>query len=130
MNTGMPVESRMRGNVHSRPNTQIQARARSHPSVASRPGHGQLTEHDYDRRGALCYLGGWDVFRGLIATDGRPTMPALSARNGARDVPNKNTQDPREHWFLALGTEERTGEPPSHYRFARGAGRPQYPARG
>jgi hypothetical protein len=40
----------------------IQARARKHPRQAVKPcGDGQLVEHEYERKGALCYLAGWDV---------------------------------------------------------------------
>src|SRR3989449_6700041 len=39
----------------------IQARARIHQSAPPAPGRGQLVEHEYERRGALCYLDAWDV---------------------------------------------------------------------
>ena len=40
----------------------IQARARKHPTQAGKPGgDGQLVEHEYERKGALCYLAGWDI---------------------------------------------------------------------
>jgi hypothetical protein len=42
----------------------IQARARKHPSQPAMPGgDGQLVEHEYQRKGALCYLAAWDVRR-------------------------------------------------------------------
>jgi hypothetical protein len=44
----------------------IQARARTHPSVPPASGRGQLVEHEYKRRGALCYFDAWDVRRGQI----------------------------------------------------------------
>jgi hypothetical protein len=44
----------------------IQARARKHPSLPARPGDGQRVEHEYERRGALCYLAAWDVRRARI----------------------------------------------------------------
>jgi len=44
----------------------IQARARQHPSRAAKPGGGQLVEHEYERKGALCYLAGWDVRRARL----------------------------------------------------------------
>jgi hypothetical protein len=45
----------------------IQARARMHPSQAAKPGgDGQLVEHEYGRKGALCYLAAWDVRRAKI----------------------------------------------------------------
>ena len=39
----------------------IQARARKHPTLPARPREPQKVEHEYDRKGALCYLAGWDV---------------------------------------------------------------------
>ena len=45
----------------------IQARARLHPTAAAKPkGDGLLVEHEYERKGALCYLAGWDVKRAKI----------------------------------------------------------------
>jgi hypothetical protein len=45
----------------------IQARARKHPSQPAKPGgDGQLVEHEYQRKGALCYLAGWDVRRARL----------------------------------------------------------------
>jgi hypothetical protein len=44
----------------------IQARAREHPSQPATPGgDGQLVEHEYERKGALCYLA-WDVRRAKL----------------------------------------------------------------
>jgi DDE superfamily endonuclease len=42
----------------------IQARARRHPTVAT--ARGLLVEHEYERRGALCYLAAWDTRRAKI----------------------------------------------------------------
>ena len=39
----------------------IQARARKHPTLPARPRQPQKVEHEYERKGALCYLAGWDV---------------------------------------------------------------------
>jgi DDE superfamily endonuclease len=39
----------------------IRARARLHPAAAANRRGGLLVEHEYERRGALCYLAGWDV---------------------------------------------------------------------
>ncbi len=45
----------------------IQARARIHRSEAAKPGRdGQLVEHEYTRKGALCYLAAWDVRRARL----------------------------------------------------------------
>ena len=43
----------------------IQARARKHATVATKGG--QLVEHEYERKGALCYLAAWDVRRARIS---------------------------------------------------------------
>jgi DDE superfamily endonuclease len=46
----------------------IQARARKHqtlPAVAG-IGRGQRVEHEYERKGALCYLAAWDVKRAKL----------------------------------------------------------------
>jgi hypothetical protein len=42
----------------------IQARARTHPTIAT--AGGQLVEHEYERKGALCYLAAWDARRAKI----------------------------------------------------------------
>jgi hypothetical protein len=41
----------------------IQARARKHPTLPAAVGipRGQRVEHEYERKGALCYLAAWDV---------------------------------------------------------------------
>ena len=45
----------------------IQARARLHATQPPAPaGDGQLVEHEYERRGALCYLAAWDVRRAKL----------------------------------------------------------------
>jgi hypothetical protein len=45
----------------------IQARARKHPTQAAKSGgDGQLIEHEYERKGALCYLAGWDARRAKL----------------------------------------------------------------
>ena len=45
----------------------IQARARKHPSQPATPGgDGQLVEHEYERKGALCYLAAWDARRARL----------------------------------------------------------------
>jgi transposase len=43
--------------------TSIQARARSHRTVAAGPGRPALAEHEYERRGALAYLAALDLHR-------------------------------------------------------------------
>jgi len=44
----------------------IQARRRIARTRAAAPGRGQLVEHEYERKGALCYLAAWDVRRAKI----------------------------------------------------------------
>jgi transposase len=46
--------------------TSIQARIRRHPTVPASPGHPALIEFEYERGGALQYLAGWDVHRGVL----------------------------------------------------------------
>jgi hypothetical protein len=41
----------------------IQARARKHPTLPARPREPAKVEHEYERKGALCYLAGWDTRR-------------------------------------------------------------------
>ena len=51
----------------------IQARARKHASQPAIPGgEGQLVEHEYERKGALCYLAAWDVRRAKLFDRGAP----------------------------------------------------------
>jgi len=44
----------------------IQARHRKAPTLPARPGEGMKVEHEYERRGALCYLAAWDARRAKI----------------------------------------------------------------
>jgi hypothetical protein len=44
----------------------IQARARKHETLPAAPGGGQKVEHEYERKGALCYLAAWDVRRARL----------------------------------------------------------------
>ncbi len=46
----------------------IQARARTHTTLPAKAGvgRGQRVEHEYERRGALCYLAAWDVRRARL----------------------------------------------------------------
>ncbi len=39
----------------------IQARARKHATLPASRGGGLRVEHEYERKGALCYLAAWDV---------------------------------------------------------------------
>jgi hypothetical protein len=44
----------------------IQARRRKAQTLPARPGEGQKVEHEYERKGALCYLAAWDARRAKI----------------------------------------------------------------
>jgi hypothetical protein len=44
----------------------IQARRRRSPTLPAARGEGQKVEHEYERKGALCYLAAWDVRRARI----------------------------------------------------------------
>jgi len=44
----------------------IQARHRCHPTLPPQAGGGLRVEHEYGRKGALCYLAAWDVRRARI----------------------------------------------------------------
>lgn len=44
----------------------IQARARKHPTLPAGHGPGIKVEHEYERKGALCYLAAWDVRRAKL----------------------------------------------------------------
>jgi transposase len=84
--TGMPVESRMRGNVHvrfgrrlgetdrpkdrnrapSRPNSQIQALDRTPPILPMRPGIPERATHDYKRHGTSSLYAALDLTTGKV----------------------------------------------------------------
>lgn len=44
----------------------IQARRRIHPTLPATAGDGMKVEHEYERKGALCYLAAWDARRARI----------------------------------------------------------------
>jgi hypothetical protein len=46
----------------------IQARSRKHSTLPAKPGvtRGQRVEHEYERRGALCYFAAWDARRAKL----------------------------------------------------------------
>jgi hypothetical protein len=60
----------------------IQARARKHATLPARPREPAKIEHEYERKGALCYLAGWDARRAKLfdrcaAKDGIEPFDAL-----------------------------------------------------
>ena len=46
--------------------TSIQARSRKHALVPPVPGEAMRVEHEYERKGALVYLAGWDTRRAKV----------------------------------------------------------------
>ena len=46
--------------------TSIQARCRCHPTLPAGRARTMRVNHDYDRRGAIAYLAGYDVHRGRV----------------------------------------------------------------
>jgi hypothetical protein len=55
----------------------IQARARKHATLPARPRESAKVEHEYERKGALCYLAGWDEDVPVVV-DFRDGGPSLS----------------------------------------------------
>ena len=53
--------------------TSIQARCRCHPSLPPAAARAMRVEHEYVRRGALAYLGAWDVHRAQLLGRCEPT---------------------------------------------------------
>jgi hypothetical protein len=51
----------------------IQARRRKAKTLPARCGEGQKVEHEYERKGALCYLAAWDARRARISDRCAPT---------------------------------------------------------
>jgi hypothetical protein len=82
----------------------IQARKRIHSSAPPAPGHGQLVEHEYERKGALTYLDAWDVRRGKV-------MGRSERKGGNRD------RAPRRSRRLAAQRADRLSDP---YRESQG----------
>ena len=46
--------------------TSLQARARIHPTLPTKPGKAMRVEHEYQRMGAWAYLAAWDVRRAKL----------------------------------------------------------------
>jgi hypothetical protein len=89
--------------------TSIQARARTHPTLAPRPGQPMKVEHEYERRGAWAYLAAWDVHRAKVF--GRCETKSGIAPFG-RLVQQAMMQSPycrarRVFWIVDNGTSHR-----------------------
>jgi len=87
----------------------IQARKRIHESAAPAPGRGQRVEHEYERKGALCYFDAWDVRRG--GTIGR-SEPKGGIEPFDRLVWQVMTKEPyasarRVFWIVDNGSDHR-----------------------
>ena len=68
----------------------IQARQRKHATLPAAPGikRGQRVEHEYDRKGALCYLAAWDAKRAKLfdrCAPNRRDRPVRRARRAVHD---------------------------------------------
>jgi hypothetical protein len=59
--------------------TSIQARCRTHPTGAPRPGSVMRVEHEYERAGALVYLAPWSIWRpGMCSAPGSSVVANLA----------------------------------------------------
>jgi len=87
----------------------IQARARIHQSAPPGPGRGQLVEHEYERRGAVCYLDAWDVRRGGVIGRSEPKGGIDSFDRLVRQVMSKQpyASARRVFWIVDNGSDHR-----------------------
>jgi hypothetical protein len=95
--------------ISSDEKTSIQARVRCHASLPPGPGRCRRVEHEYERGGALQYLAGWDVHRGVV-------MGRCEAKTGiepfGRLVEQVMSQEPyrsagRVFWVVDNGSSHR-----------------------
>src|SRR6476659_7862975 len=89
--------------------TSIQARVRVHPTQAPEPGQSMRVEFEYDRRGALAYLAGWDVRRAKVFGCCEPTSGIAGFEHLVSVV---MTQEPyrsakRVFWIVDNGSSHR-----------------------
>jgi hypothetical protein len=87
----------------------IQARSRIHPSVPPAPGRSQLVEHTYERRGALTYLGAWDVRRAELFGRSEPRGGIEPFDRLVWQVMTKEpyASSPRVFWIVDNGSSHR-----------------------
>jgi len=87
----------------------IQARARIHPGAPPARGRGQLVEHEYKRRGAVCYLDAWDVRRGRIMGRTEPKGGIAAFDRLVWQVMTKEPyrSAPRVFWIVDNGSDHR-----------------------
>ena len=84
----------------------IQARARIHPADPPAPGRGQRVEHEYKRKGAICYFDAWDVRRGKIMGRSEPKGGIAAFDRLVRQVMTKEpyASAPRVFWIVDNGS--------------------------
>ena len=95
--------------ISSDEKTSIQARVRTHPTLAPAPGRAMRVEHEYDRGGALAYMAAWDVHRARIMGRCEPTTGIEPFR---RLVAQVMTAEPyasarRVFWVVDNGSSHR-----------------------
>jgi len=87
----------------------IQARARIHPADPPAPGRGQRVEHEYKRRGAVCYFDAWDVRRGGIIGRNEPKGRIAPFDRLVDQVMTREpyASAPRVFWIVDNGSDHR-----------------------
>jgi hypothetical protein len=92
--------------------TSIQARARIHPTTAPGPGQAMKVEHEYERRGACCYLAAWDVHRAKIFGRCEPQSGIIPFDHLVQQVMAQSPyrEARRVFWIVDNGSSHR-GEP-------------------
>jgi hypothetical protein len=78
--------------ISSDEKTSIQARRRCHTEMPPQPKQPRRVETEYERKGALQYLAGWDVRRGVVV--GR-----CEAKTGIRPFGRLVTQILKHEWY-------------------------------
>jgi hypothetical protein len=87
----------------------IQARARIHSADPPAPGRGQRVEHEYKRRGAVCYFDAWDVRRGGIIGRSEPKGGIAPFDRLVDQVMTREpyASAPRVFWIVDNGSDHR-----------------------
>jgi DDE superfamily endonuclease len=87
----------------------IQARARIHPGLAPAPRRGQRVEHTYERRGALTYLGAWDIKRARLFGRSERRSGVEPFDRLVRQVMTREpyASSPRVFWIVDNGSSHR-----------------------
>jgi len=78
--------------ISSDEKTSIQARRRCHAELPPRPTQSRRIETEYERKGALQYLAGWDVRRGVV-------LGRCEAKTGIRPFGRLVTQILKHEWY-------------------------------